>query len=601
MARVNIHTLTEPTTQKSDAVREPSSPAERPAGPETPKTPKTPVLWLFLIGFGVLFAWNSWKRDFWSPDEARVALVARGMERGSWLVPYLGGEPYLDNPPLSYWLPAAFHQITRWDPLLSYRLPVVLAAVLGLFLTYQAGRLLFDGRIGFLAAVIQASTFFYYQQASWLDDDLLFAVSVQLALTSSILATRKGTSSRWKILAWIGLLGAALSKSVFLGLGLVLGPLVFFLFLEGGLAGLKRGFRRLSSWPGFTLFVLLGAPWYLFGALPNGAVFFKAHILGQHFERLANSQQDPEPPYYYLLSILWGFLPWSIFLPLGILHGKDRLHRDGERLSILWAIFTLAAMSFVSSKKAGYMLVVWPPLSLLISAALFETKEWFTLWEGFLRSGVFRVVPALLKVPLVLVLAVAVAYFGGYFQDLGDERLKQFFADRTAFLSCLGLAALAAAMDFVVSYRVRALTLQKALPRAAFELASAALFSFFAGTFFYQGLNELESSRATLERFAAKIPQGAPAAVYGRKRPEIYYYVDRPLERFSYPDPKAPEDPEALKLQKFLRQTEAVFLITSKDEFKKLELQFSSLLTLLKILDEGRGAWSHEYVLVGNK
>src|SRR6516165_302924 len=39
------------------------------------------------------------------PDEGRYAEIPREMLiRGEWIVPYLQGEPYLDKPPLMYWL-----------------------------------------------------------------------------------------------------------------------------------------------------------------------------------------------------------------------------------------------------------------------------------------------------------------------------------------------------------------------------------------------------------------------------------------------------------------------------------------------------------------
>src|SRR5262245_1432802 len=45
------------------------------------------------------------------PDEGRYAEIAREMvERGEWVVPVLQGEPYLDKPPLFYWLVALSYQ-----------------------------------------------------------------------------------------------------------------------------------------------------------------------------------------------------------------------------------------------------------------------------------------------------------------------------------------------------------------------------------------------------------------------------------------------------------------------------------------------------------
>ncbi len=46
------------------------------------------------------------------PDESRYAEIPREMfERGEWVVPYLQGEPYLDKPPLLYWLIEASYAV----------------------------------------------------------------------------------------------------------------------------------------------------------------------------------------------------------------------------------------------------------------------------------------------------------------------------------------------------------------------------------------------------------------------------------------------------------------------------------------------------------
>jgi len=79
-------------------------------------------------------------RDLWSPDEPDFAQCVREMrDRGSWLLPYLNGQPYSEKPILFYWLMklsamgcerltggAGFnHGIAAW----ALRLPSVLAAM----------------------------------------------------------------------------------------------------------------------------------------------------------------------------------------------------------------------------------------------------------------------------------------------------------------------------------------------------------------------------------------------------------------------------------------------------------------------------------------
>ena len=215
-----------------------TEPIQKPAvaaPPEPPRDPRRLAVWSALALLGAVFFWNAWERDFWNPDEPRIALVAMTMEKtGDWLVPQIDGEPHLDLPPLAYWLPGLAHRLSDWDPRFIYRLPTVLVALFGLWLTYLAGKKLFDGRVGFLAVVIQASTYAYYRRATWLDDDLLFAVCCQLALTCLVLGARHEDSRRWSLLGWVGLAGAALAKSAFLAFGLVSGCVVLFLFLESG-------------------------------------------------------------------------------------------------------------------------------------------------------------------------------------------------------------------------------------------------------------------------------------------------------------------------------------------------------------------------------
>lgn len=580
--------------------------APTPAVPPPAAGPRTWVVAGCLILFGVLFSWNTWERDFWRPDEPRYAELTRQMEStGDWVVPRLYGEPYLDVPPLVCWLGGAVHMATGLDPRFSYRLPMVLGAIFGLWLTYLAGRKFFDGRVGFLAATLQASTLAMFSRAAWLDDDLMFAICVQLAFTSFALLSRRGSSTRWAYAGWLGVAGCALTKSLLLGLVLIIPPLVLFLFFEGGVDSVKLGFRRARNVKAITLFLVLAAPWYVAVSLSNAGTLMEAHLLGQHLGRLVGSAQDAHPAYYYLLRVFPDFFPWCLFIPLALLHGKDRMGRDGQRLCMFWAIFMLILLSFVSSKKPGFLLVIWPALSLLVAAAFFESQEWFSLWEDYLRQGVFRIIPVLLKVPFFLVLIAAGAYFSGYTEKLEDSRLQGLLADRESVLWTLGLLAAAGALLFLAAGRVRRFLREKAFPRAAFEAACAMLFLLFSLTFLNGGRNALQSSRVVLEQFSTEIPAAAPVAVYGRKDPEIAYYFEtpEPLTHLDYPETlkKREENPNYRRIREFLERPETVFVVSTREELEALLRQFSSLGKLVAILDAGRGGDGREYVLASNE
>src|SRR5712691_10250049 len=62
-----------------------------------------PLLFFLLVPAAVLYPCLSFY--LFEPDEGRYAQIPREMlARGDWVVPVLQSEPYLDKPPLFYWL-----------------------------------------------------------------------------------------------------------------------------------------------------------------------------------------------------------------------------------------------------------------------------------------------------------------------------------------------------------------------------------------------------------------------------------------------------------------------------------------------------------------
>jgi 4-amino-4-deoxy-L-arabinose transferase-like glycosyltransferase len=416
-----------------------------------------------------------------------------------------------------------------------------------------------------------------------------------------VLASRKGGRRLHALAGWTGLAAAALSKSLLLGAVLVAVPFTLYLFLEGGLARVQRGYGRILSRGSFLWFLALVLPWYIAVLWMHGASFLEAHFLRQHLGRLWGSPWDAAPPHYYLLAVLVAFLPWTIFLPLGLLHGKDRMARDGERLALLWALCPLVILSFVSAKKPGYMLAIWPPLALLISASFFETREWYSVWEDFLREGVFRAVPYILKAPLIAFLVAAAAYAGGYWKSSPDERVVALLSERDDVIRVLAFMILGGSVAFALAGRVRRLVAEGALPKAAFDLACATLVVFTAVSFAYDGLNAFASWRPVLERFAAKVPQGAPLAFYGRMEPAVLYYLEREVEPLAYPDPRTANDPALARIEAHLGQATEAFVMGREAEIEQLKRLFPSLAPRLVEKDRGRVGISGRLLLLSNK
>src|SRR5262249_44127983 len=88
------------------------------------------------------------------PDEAHYAQITREMLAArEWLVPLVGGRPFIDKPILFHWLQAASFVVLGTTEFAA-RLPTALAAIALTWTTYWVGRELFDRDTGRRAAAM---------------------------------------------------------------------------------------------------------------------------------------------------------------------------------------------------------------------------------------------------------------------------------------------------------------------------------------------------------------------------------------------------------------------------------------------------------------
>ena len=109
-----------------------------PAPQAAPTAVRLPSL-LILIVLPALLLYPTMSFRLLEPDEGRYAQIPREMlARGDWVVPHLQGEPYLDKPPLFYWLVMGAYRLfgvdesaARLVPALALHLCVLLLYLLG--------------------------------------------------------------------------------------------------------------------------------------------------------------------------------------------------------------------------------------------------------------------------------------------------------------------------------------------------------------------------------------------------------------------------------------------------------------------------------------
>src|SRR5262245_42603174 len=173
------------------------------------------------------------------PDEGRYAQIPREMlESGNWVVPTLQSEPYLDKPPLMYWLVALCYQTFGVTPAAARLVPAV-CVHLTILAVYLIGRRSLGHRAAAWAALFLAVTPAYHEMARLLILDGLLTLCVTLSVLCGFEAVRTG---RLKLGWW---LAAAFASGLgFLTKGpvaeiLFFPPLFAFAWLSGTTARVK--------------------------------------------------------------------------------------------------------------------------------------------------------------------------------------------------------------------------------------------------------------------------------------------------------------------------------------------------------------------------
>lgn len=342
------------------------------------------LLGLILMGL-VLFCYRLGVPGLMDPDEGRYAEIAREiLLLRDWLIPHLNLFPYLEKPPLVYWLTAASFKVLGYTELAA-RLPSAAAALGGLLLAYGLARTLWGTVPAFMGATVLATCSGYVVLGRLLTLDMTFAFLLNLAIGLGYLAIRREQSRLWP---WAyGALGlAVLSKGpvALLLAGLIWGLWVFLnpappqpSPIKGGrvTARISSRLPALYQWGtwqplvqpwSWLLLAGLTLPWFVYVQWRYPA-FFHYFILEHHFGRLLTPAFHPEPVYYYGPVLLGLLLPWSFLLPWAWFCRP----RDPDRVFLMiWAGVVVVFFSLSRGKLAPYILPALLPLALLLGRSL---------------------------------------------------------------------------------------------------------------------------------------------------------------------------------------------------------------------------------------
>jgi 4-amino-4-deoxy-L-arabinose transferase-like glycosyltransferase len=340
------------------------------------------------------------------------AFVAQGsreiLDSGQWMFPTISGLPWLEKPPLPWWLTATVGRFAGGVNETVARLPSAVAAM-GLVLAVAAlGTRHFGSTIGLLAGAIQATTAWTVLRGRLAEADVLLACLITWSIVAfdQIVAASNddsevpgGSASRWHRARWMffGLLGAtSLVKGIGFGAVIILSIVAGMVLWQRDRATL----RRLWFPPGWLLAAVLALTWpiLMIAWHGNGALALWAmHVTDRLSGPKGNGPFASEPWWEYVPTLVAQALPWT---PLAIAGSYRSLRRAlsrlvpvarpgklpkgpnlpavvviGDRLLWVWTLAPLGLLTLATVKNAHYAIPAQVPWSIWAALALARIGE----------------------------------------------------------------------------------------------------------------------------------------------------------------------------------------------------------------------------------
>jgi 4-amino-4-deoxy-L-arabinose transferase-like glycosyltransferase len=371
---------------------------------------------LLLAGFcAFLFFYGLNQVGLIGADEPRYAQVAREMlERHDWITPTLGGQPWLEKPPLYYWqamMSYGMFGVSDW----AARLPSALDAT---FLVLAVYFFLRRFRPGFEldGALITASATGIIGYARAASMDMALAAAFTLGMLGWWAWRESGT--KMYLLVFYGCMAFGM---------LAKGPVAPFLaavviVLYAAVIGEWRMVLKTLWLPGILLFCAIALPWYLAVQLQNPH-FFREFILEHNLGRFSkNLYHHTEPFWYYVPVTALALVPWTVFVIAALVRSvrlwwakrtqaaavENVFEYEFGIFGACWLIVPVVFFSISQSKLPGYILPAIPAGGLLLADYLRQSLKHseprpVATWMAVLHALVAAapIVPALLIAYLV--------------------------------------------------------------------------------------------------------------------------------------------------------------------------------------------------------
>jgi 4-amino-4-deoxy-L-arabinose transferase-like glycosyltransferase len=334
---------------------------------------------LILASAAVYLAGNG-SVALWDRDEPRYAQTSRQMlQSGDWVVPRFLDKPRNAKPPMIYWCQAAAMKIFG-DNNFAARFPSAIAITLLLIVLSCVLWKPLGLQMTLWTVFIFATSGLTIAAAKMCITDALLLLWVTIGQLCLYAMYRRNFS--WPIVL-------CLSASVGLA-GLTKAPLIVQVTTLLALAVLKLllGKTKVPNVPAppvapenpfaalakivvaLSIVAAIITPWLVM-VNHRSSGFVSNGISHNVIDRIVTPlEQHSGPPGYYFLTVWVSFFPWSLLLPLAIVHAVR--HRSDPRIRFALAAILGPWIMFecIRTKLPHYLLPIFPPLAYLTADAV---------------------------------------------------------------------------------------------------------------------------------------------------------------------------------------------------------------------------------------
>lgn len=457
-------------------------------------------------------------------EEGRRILPAITMlETGNWLVPYVGGKPFLRKPPLINWVIAMSFKLTGIRNEWTARLPSALCVLaLALTIVGTSGAGWISVETGFVAAAMAMTQFGLLAKARFAGAEIegIYAPLSGIAIVCWLAWWSRGRSP-W--LVWV-VPGAVLGVA-----SLAKGPsfhLIFFYAIAFTVLGAAKRWRDLRHPAPFVglmvssaIFAAWAIPYFQTAEAKGAAAVWKR----QGIDRFTDSEFNAGSYALNIPRALGDQLPWLLFAPLALARFRrdPAIQEPDEELvatverPLVWATSaSFVAVLLIPGALPRYVLPLGAPIALILAIAishLGSTSRIFARWHLVNRLLAALLLLACLATPFVVAAS-----------EPGSSATRSFAVAIKGALCC---APLLAACAFILARRPIGLN---AAGLAAATGAALGIASILYAIAAVPWINRCDNIRPVAAKIDATIPPGEPLVIYDPSYLSAIFYLRTP-------------------------------------------------------------------------